>query len=190
MRRSVISTALVWLALVAGGDVLAEDTPPRRYELPNRDTLELTLPAGWQDEVDSPPGGVSLTIRLYRADDAAFEVFITPEWPEPTAPEAPDAETLRAAVRDAASRTQPRAIEEILEIRRLQGASGVGFYYSATDRAPEPADFRNMSQGALQAGNLTLWFTILTHDGQDAVVAEALAMLQAAVHRETGLDQN
>ena len=46
-----------------------------------------------------------------------------------------------------------------------------------------------MSQGALQAGSLTLWFTILTDEGQDTVAVEALAMLQAAVHRRTGLDQ-
>jgi hypothetical protein len=34
-----------------------------------------------------------------------------------------------------------------------------------------------------------LTFTILTNEGQEAVVEEALAMLKGAVHRDTGLDQ-
>lgn len=188
MIRSVKSMTLLLLAF-AGGLALADDGSLRRYELPNLDTLELALPAGWQDETDVPPGGIPLTIRLYPAAGAPFEVFVTPESPEPTAGDVRDTEALREAVRDAALRIQAQAVEESIEIRRLQGGSGIGFYFTATDRAPQPEEFRNMNQGALQAGELTLWFTILSNDGQEAVVADALAMLQSAVHRRTGLDQ-
>jgi len=189
MIRSVKSILLLPLACLAGGLVLAGDRLPRRYELPNLDALELALPAGWQDETDTPPGGTSLTIRLYPAAGAPFEVFVTPESPEPPAGDVLDTEELREAVRDAAERIRPQAVEETIEIRRLQGAGGIGFYFLATDRAPQPEQFRYMNQGALQVGDLTLWFTILTNEGQEAVVAEALAMLQAAAHRSTGLDQ-
>jgi hypothetical protein len=188
MIRSVKTMAFLLLAL-AGSQAVADDGGLRRYVLPNLDTLELALPAGWQDETDVPPGGTPLTIRLYPAAGSPFEVFVTPESPEPTAGDVRDTEALRAAVGDAAARIRPQAVEESIEIRRLQGGSGIGFYFAATDRAPQPEEFRCMNQGALQAGELTLWFTILTNDGQEAVVADALAMLQAAVHRRTGLDQ-
>jgi hypothetical protein len=188
MVRSVKSIAILLLAF-ACGPALADEGGSRRYELPNLDTLELALPAGWQDETDVPPGGIPLTIRLYPAAGAPFEVFVTPESPEPTAGGTRDIEALREAVRDAAQRMQPQAVEESIEIRRLQGGSGIGFYFAATDRAPQPEEFRYMNQGALQTGELTLWFTILTNDGQGGVVADAFAMLQAAVHRQTGLDQ-
>lgn len=188
MIRSVKSMAPLLLAC-AGGLAVADDSVLRRYELPDLDTLELAMPAGWQDETDVPPGGIPLTIRLYPAAGAPFEVFVTPESPEPTAGEVRYTEALREAVRDAAVRIQPQAVEETIEIRRLQGGSGIGFYFAVTDRAPQPEEFRYMNQGALQAGELTLWFTILTNDGQEAVVTDALAMLQAAVHRRTGLDQ-
>ena len=188
MNRSVKSMTLLLLAF-AGGLTLADDGSLRRYELPNLDTLELALPAGWQDETDMPPGGIPLTIRLFPAAGAPFEVFVTPESPEPTADDVRDTEALREAVRDAAERIRPQAVEESIEIRRLQGGSGIGFYFVATDRAPQPEELRCMNQGALQVGELTLWFTILTNDGQEAVVTDALAMLQSAVHRRTGLDQ-
>lgn len=188
MIRSVKPMAFLLLAL-SGSLAVADDGGLRRFELPNLDTLELALPAGWQDETDVPPGGTPLTIRMYPAAGVPFEVFVTPESPEPTAGDVRDAEVLREAVRDAAARIQPQAVEESIEIRRLQGGNGIGFYFAATDRAPQPEEFRYMNQGALQTGELTLWFTILTNDGQEAVVTDALAMLQTAVHRRTGLDQ-
>lgn len=189
MNRSVKSIVLLLLAFGVGSFAAADEGGLRRYELPNLDTLELVLPAGWQDEQDVPPGGIPLTIRLHPVAGAPFEVFVTPESPEPTAGEVRDTEALREVVRDAAERIRPQAVEETIEVRRLQGRSGVGFYFAASDRAPQPEEFRYMNQGALQVGELTLWFTILTNDGQDAVIAEAIAMLQSAVHRSTGLDQ-
>lgn len=190
MIRSLRSLTLPLLALLACGAIAADESQTRRYELPNLDTLELVLPAGWADSVDEPPGGAPLTIQLRPVTGPPFEVFVTVEWPEPTAPAAREADALRDTVRDAARRIQPQAVEASIEIRRLQGAQGVGFYFVATDRDPAADGFRTMHQGALQAGDLTLWFTVLTNDGPDDVVAGALTLLQGAVHRRTGIDQH
>ena len=189
MLRSVIPALLAVSATLAGGHALTDDSSLRRYELPNLDTLELTLPAGWVDTVDVPPGGVPLTIQLAPSQGPAFEVHVTPQWPERGEPGVQDAEALRESVRSAAERIKPQAVEQTIEIRRLQGESGVGFHFSVTDREPKPEEYRYMTQGGLQTGDLVLWFTILTNDGQDSAVAAALAMLQSAVHRGTGLDQ-
>jgi hypothetical protein len=88
-----------------------------------------------------------------------------------------------------AERTRAQTVEAYLEVRQLDGANGTGFYFAAADSNPGPGEFRFMNQGALLVGELTLWFTILTNEGQDTVAVEALAMLQSAVHRRTGLDQ-
>ncbi len=88
-----------------------------------------------------------------------------------------------------AERIKSQAAEAYVEMRHLSGANGSGYYFTVTDRSPGPGEFKFMSQGALQVGELTLWFTILTDEGEDTVAVEALAMLQAAVHRRTGLDQ-
>jgi hypothetical protein len=189
MHRSVIPALVATSAFFAGGHAFADDTQLRRYELPNLDTLELMLPAGWVDTVDVPPGGVPLTIQLGPSQGPAFEVHVTPLWSETGETGAQDAEALRESVREAAERIKPQIIEPSIEIKRLQGESGIGFHFSVTDRAPKPEEYRHMTQGGLQTGSLILWFTILTNDDQDGVVAEALAMLQSAVHRGTGQDQ-
>jgi hypothetical protein len=188
MTRSVTARlALPFLLAALPG--WANEPVVRRYELPNHDMLELPMPAGWADYLEQPQGGGPPTIEIAVADGGPRQVFVRPEWADPTAKEVRELPQLRDAVRNLAERIQPEAVESYLEVRHIAGVNGVGFYFSATERSPGPGEFRYMSQGALQAGDLTLWFTILTDEGQDTVAVEALAMLQAAVHRRTGLDQ-
>ena len=190
MNRSVISSVLVVAALASGVLARAEEDPAlRRYELPNLDTLELRLPSGWMDKVDQPPGGGPPTIEFGPAEGAPFQVLVTPEWTDPTAPEIRELPTLRDSIRDAAERVKPQSVESFIEVRQLNGVNGIGYYFAATDRNPQADEFKYMSQGVLQVGDLTVWFTILTNDGQDTVAVEALSILQTAVHRRTGLDR-
>jgi hypothetical protein len=186
MTRSVTASLLFAMA-VAGAS--ADGPALRRYELPNHDTLELALPAGWSDELVQPQGAGPPTIEIAVTGGRVPQVFIRPEWADPTANDIRELPQLRDAVRDLAERIQPEAAEPYLEVRHIAGSNGVGFYFTATERNPRADGFKFMNQGALQAGDLTLWFTILTNEGQDTVAVEALAMLQGAVHRRTGHDQ-
>lgn len=188
MTRS--GTAALFLAFsLAAASAWTDEPAVRRYELPNHDTLELTMPAGWSDELVQPQGGGPPTIEVAVTDNGPRQVFIRPEWADPTDKDIRELPQLRDGVRGLAERIQPQAVEPYLEVRHIAGKNGVGFYFTATDRSPGADEFKFMHQGALQAGDLTLWFTILTNDGQDTVAVEALAMLQGAVHRRTGHDQ-
>ena len=189
MTRSVTTSLLLAAALLALPPAHGEDADLRRFELPNRDTLELHLPAGWTDSVQQPAGGGPPSIEIAVTEGGRPQVFVTPEWPDPLAKEIRELPALRDAIRELAERLQPEAEEPYLEIRPLSAANGSGYYFTATERNPDPGEFRFMSQGALLLGELTLWFTILTDEGEDTVAVQALAMLQAAVHRRTGLDQ-
>lgn len=186
--RSVTPTVLL-AAWLASATAWADEASIRRYELPNHDTLELELPAGWADHFEEPQGGGPPTIEIAVTDGGPRQVFVRPEWADPTSKDVRELPQLRDAVRDLAERIQSETVEGYLEVRHIAGANGVGFYFTATERDPGPGEFKFMSQGAMQAGTLTLWFTILTNEGQDTVAVEALAMLQGAVHRRTGHDQ-
>lgn len=189
MPRSVTQLFMFFTAALAAAGAFAQDAPLRRYELPNRDTLELVLPAGWTDRFEQPAGDGPPTVEIAVVEGGAAQVFVTPKWAEPADKEIRELPLLRDAVRELAERIQPEAVESFIEVRPLEGANGTGYYFSATEREPKADGFKFMSQGALQAGGLTLWFVILTNDGQDTVAVQALAMLQSAVHRRTGLDQ-
>ena len=189
MTRSVTTSLLIAGALLAIAPAGGEVAGLRRFELPNQDTLELQLPAGWTDSVQQPAGGGPPSIEIAVSEGGPPQVFVTPEWPDPLAKEIRELPALRDAIRELAERIQPEAEEPYLEIRPLSGANGSGYYFTATERNPDPDEFRFMSQGALQLDELTLWFTIVTDEGEDTVAVQALAMLQSAVHRRTGLDQ-
>ena len=190
MNRSVILALFAATALFAARVGMSDESRLQRYELPNLDTLELTLPAGWVEAVEEVPASEqALTIEFAPVEGPDFRTFVTPQWSETGELAVMDADALRGDVQQAADRIRTQAVEKNIEIRRLQGQSGVGFYFSATDRVQAPGEYRFMTQGALQAGDLVLWFTILTNEGQETVVNEGLAMLQSAVHRGTGLDQ-
>ena len=189
MIRSVTAFLVLIAGAIAAGPVSADDAGLRRYELPNGDTLELTLPAGWVDHLEEPAGGGPPTLEMAIAEGGPNQVFVTPEWPDPTAKDIREPSMLRDAVRDLAAKIKPQAVEGNIEVRQLNGANGIGYYFTATDRDPAADEFKYMNQGAIQVGNLTLWFTILTNEGEDTVAVQALSMLQAAVHRRNGLDQ-
>jgi hypothetical protein len=189
MLRSVTSLPVFLVAALAATSACGDDSPLRLYELPNRDTLELSLPAGWTDHFEQPSGGGPPTIEIAILEGGPAQVFVTPKWAEPTDKEVRELPLLRDAVRELAERIQPEAVETYIEIRPLDGANGSGYYFTATEREPKADGFKFMSQGALQAGGLTLWFVMLTNDGQDTVAVQALGMLQSAIHRRTGLDQ-
>ncbi|HEU0224784.1 MAG TPA: hypothetical protein VFR29_05075 [Steroidobacteraceae bacterium] len=187
MTRSVILPALL-LPLAWAGALMADDSRLRRYELPDFDALEMLLPEGWQDHVDEQPGSAELTVELRPGLGAAFEAYVTPEANGQAPGRVQDADSLRESVRDLALRLSLPA-GEVPEIRRLQGADGVGYYFVATDLAALPDGFRHLVQGALLAGGLVLRFEILVNDAADPAIAQALAMLQGAVHRDRGPGQ-
>jgi hypothetical protein len=60
-----------------------------------------------------------------------------------------------------------------------------GFYFAATDRAPKPDEYKFLTQGVVRVGELSVTFTILTNDGQDAVVKQALDALKGATQEPT-----
>jgi hypothetical protein len=184
MTRCVIPCLLLALA---AGPAAADDGASRRYELPGFDALELTLPAGWQDSLEEQPGSAELTIELRPSPGTGFEAFITPEANGHGPGRILDAETLRESVRDAASRLTPGSVPVPLELRRLQGTDGVGYYFVATEQVPPPEGHPHLVQGALLVGGLVLRFEMLAEDGQDPAIAQGLAILQGAVHRDRGL---
>jgi hypothetical protein len=62
----------------------------------------------------------------------------------------------------------------------MKGINHTGYYFSITDKAPNPGEYRYMTGGSIGVGNLLLNFTIL-HRVKDAqTVRDALSLLREA----------
>jgi len=171
------------LALVLAVLMLcAADASVRKYALMQHGSLQMSVPPAWADEVREPPGGVPPTIMLHPRSGPAFEILITPIWrARPDIPEATP-EAMRGSVQRALDEAKPDSVEQNIPIRELAGASGPGFYFSATDKAPKAGEYKYLTQGIVKVSDLTVTFTILTNDGQEQVARDALDMVRSAAH--------
>ena len=152
-----------------------------RYTLPDHGQLVLPAPTAWKESIQQPINRLPPTITFVSAPGKLFQVMLTPLWPP--AGQAPmTLEQLRALAEKTASDVKSQATEPELRILEFQGKSGPGFYFSAIDKAPRPDEFKFLTQGILRVGELAVTFTILTNDGQEAVVQQALEMLRGAAH--------
>ena len=171
---------LAWVALFLATTAIAADGEKKAFALPDSSKLELTIPAGWKDELKTQQGSKAATIALTPREGAPFEVSLTPIGRQRPGASADTAIQMRQSVQQAADKVKPSAVEPILTAEALTGAPGPGYYFSATDAAPKPGEFKYLTQGMLLVGDAIVGFSVLTNDGQEKVKDEALAMLKGA----------
>ena len=172
-------TCLLLLALAHAADAANAGATDKRYSLPGHGALALKIPAGWKDKVEQPEATKPPTISFGTADGNPFIVTVSPIWGEGvTSP--PGGKTLRENVERARHGIEAFAVEKELKIREFKGASGPGFYFTATDAALTPGGYKFLTKGSLRVGAIEVAFVILTNDGQQKVVRDALSMLRTA----------
>lgn len=183
---SQLTCLLVSLATAA--TAIAAEGEKKVFALPDNSKLELSIPAGWKDEVKTPQaqkaskGSPPPTVALTPREGAPFQVHVTPVTRQRQGASADTAIKMRHSVQQGADKIKPTAMEYYLPVEELTGAPGPAYYFSATDREPKPGEFKYLTQGMLLVGDLVVAFSILTNDAQEKVRDQALAMLKSASH--------
>lgn len=169
---------LVGFAFIAAA---AEKTSDRRYTLPGHGVFQMKVPASWKDEVKQQSDNLPPIITLTPASGDQFKIIITPFWKE--SKDAPDINDyiVHRMVERAADANQPNAVEKTLNIIYLEGSSGRGYYFSATNKAPEKGGYKFLTQGALRVDELVVSFTIFTNDAKRDVENAGLDMIKSAI---------
>ena len=179
MKRIKLHVALLF-CLIATAAIAQTDTAERRFALPDHGNFVITVPRDWKDQLRQPPDRLPPTIVFGPGSGKPFHVVMTPIWPPTKDHALPSRDQVRAAIERGAQEAGSQAVEKELRVVELQGRSGAGFYFSATDRAPKPGEYKLLTQGSILVGKLVVNFTILTNDGQEAVVKQALDALRSA----------
>jgi hypothetical protein len=138
--------------------------------------VQMSIRGSWEFEND--PKHPKTTIFSPKSGPR-FKILLTPLLPKDDAAP-PDTVLLKEMVQDKLNALKPQAVERDPQILEMKGSQGRGYYFSVTDRAPKPDEFKFVTQGMIRGGDLTLYFTILTNEGQENVIEDALTMFKGA----------
>ena len=185
MHRIKLSVALLALLVTATAVAQANSTAPRRFTLPEHGQFVIQVPTDWKGEVSQSGNRMPPTITFTPASGKPFHILRTAIWPATRDQQPQSRDQLRATVQRGVDSAKTQAVEKELRVVEFQGRSGPGFYFAATDRAPKPDEYKFLTQGVVRVGELSVTFTILTNDGQDAIVKQALDALKSATQEPT-----
>ena len=180
MQARLVTYALTSALLLAATLAAAEPTTVRTFAVADHGSLQLSAPKSWPVEMRPAAGSALPTIAFGPGEGATYRVLITPLSMARKAEPVP-APAVKQMVERAAQDAAAQSVEASLTVKELKSGAHVGYYFSATDRAPNPDEYKYMTQGMFGLGEILLSFTILTNDGHGTVVPAALNMIKTAV---------
>jgi hypothetical protein len=181
-RQLVIGVALlaaVGLCFGQSGPVPAQSPASvRAYPLPGHGTFELPVAEDWKDAV-AAPADLPPTITFSGRD---FQFLVTPLWSKTSEPGFNAPGKVKTFVEQQGRGLLGQAVEKQLVVNALAGGNP-GYFYTLTDKAPGPGEYRYMTQGAVAVDDLLVTFTFLSNRRDDAQRGEVLGALTHARHR-------
>ncbi len=179
-RERVRRLVAAFLLCLVAGAAAADETKSRTFAISGQGELQLNVPVSWTSDTMPATAEIPAGIQFGPRAGAPFEMLFTPMGYVTKDAPAPGPAVLKKLAQDAAALLKDRAVERTIDVRELRGASAAGYYFSATDRAAKPGEFKIATQGFVMVGDLLVSFTVLTNDGQRHVVDSALEMVRNA----------
>ena len=152
----------------------------RKYPIPGHGTLELNVPAPWKGEVHKPRENMPPTIMFNPAKGNDFQVMITVLGGKTGEQDFNSQDKVRTFVEKDGQKLLANAAEGKIVLQQIKGVNNAGYYFSITDKAPNPGEYRYMTRGAIGVGNLFLNFTILHRVRDSQSVRDAISILREA----------
>jgi hypothetical protein len=178
--KLVSVVTLLVILLIASMVLAAGQRTIRKYPIPEHGTLELSVPTSWKGEVYKPQEKMHPAIIFTPAKGNDFQVLITVLWGKTGDQDFNSQEKVGTFVEKDGQKLLLNAVEPNIVLKEIKGVNNAGYYFSITDKAPDPGEYRYMTRGAIGVGNLFLNFTILHRVKDSQSVRDALSVLQEA----------
>ena len=179
MRPSIVVLgACVALSLGFSGAVQAQTIA---FDVPGHGAIHLRLPSGVRSQSKPVPSAAAVAIAFESAT-GDYNVQVTAIWLDPSR-QAKARDALRGDVEAAALGPAAQSIEKVATIQQLQGSESFGYFYTLTDRAPPPGEYKLLTQGTMIVGELLCTFTFLERSVPVPQRAAIMEMLRSATHQ-------
>ena len=151
----------------------------RKYPIPEHGILELNVPTSWKGNYKSQKD-TPTTIIFVPAKGNDFKILITVLGTKTGEQDFNNPAKIQALVKQDGQRILPKAVETKLIVQQMRGVHNIGYFFSLTDKAPNPGEFRYLTRGRMGVGNLLLNVTLLYRVKDSESIKEALSMLREA----------
>ncbi len=180
MHRTILLAGYSLLIFTLAAESVEQTT--RSFAVGDHGQLELSFPKAWKVGLEQGPPGLNLpqTITLQSNDGHRFLVQITPMPVVEGKAASNDLPELRRIAQSRAEHDLQSSRETKIDLKELKGAAARGYYYSLTDKNPNPGQFKLMTAAIVGVGDLVLNVTILDNDAARPQRAQALEMLKGA----------
>jgi len=168
---------------------LASSAAERRtqvFDLGNAGRIHLQVPKNWQGRIVQPSADLPPTMEFTPATGPAFSMLVTPLGSVGQTASPQDLGRVKAVVEKSAEQISAQSVERELPLKELKGPSATGYYFSSTDPAPKPGEFKYLTQGGVLLGGLFVSFTALSNDGPQGVASELLQAMAGATYESSG----
>jgi hypothetical protein len=178
--RMILAMGLA-LSLFGGNSLLAADQKAiRKYPISGQGILELNVPASWQDKVHKPQDKMSPTLIFKPASGSDFEVMVIVSGGPKGDKGFNSPDRVRAMLETEGRKLLPKITEPKIALQEMKGVNTTGYFFSVTDKAPEPGEYRYMTRAGIGVGTVLLNATIFHRVKESDSVKEALSMLREA----------
>ncbi|MEO8358416.1 MAG: hypothetical protein ABI672_00175 [Vicinamibacteria bacterium] len=170
---------VLFACLTAGRTTSAQDSVSKQYTIPNHGRLTLSVPAGMVDASRPITGQAGVELHVGPKAGKDFDLQVTAVWLDADKV-ARGRVSLREAMKQSAAGPLAQSVETEAKILELGGSPSPGYFYSLTDKAPPPGEFKYLTQGALVTGEIMATFTLLQQRPDEGQKTAILRMLGAA----------
>jgi len=110
---------------------------------------------------------------------------MTPMWNPGQERDFNSSERILKILQDEGPKLLAEAVEKELRFRELKGKTGLGYYFSITDKAPaiKAGEYKYMTQGGIPVGNLLVMFTIFSNEKDSVDVPIARGIIANAIQK-------
>ena len=178
-RGGTAALTLLLLAPAVGGQDRPAALP---YAIPGHGRLNLSVPAGWRVTSKALAQPPSLNLRFGPSSGDGFSLQVTAVWLDADKLANTTQASLKATAIRSAEGPLRQAVEKAAVIQDLRGAQSAGFFFSLTDRAPPPGEYKYLTQGTYLTGEVMVVFTLLHREMPSPEKEQAIRMLTDSTH--------
>jgi len=172
--------ATVLVAVFLGTAIVCADekTTIKKYPIPDNGVLELNVPASWKTKIHKPKEEMPPAMIFSPATGNDFEVTMMVLWGKKEEPDFNRSEKVKTFLEIEGEKLLTRIVETKIVLNEIKGITHTGYYFSVTDKNPEPGEYRYMTRAGIGVGSLLLQATVLHRVKESGAVKDTLSMLR------------